>query len=426
MDGFFALLTAGLSLTALGLVALAVARWRSRVWGLWLADGRGTALLAAGWTSVLLGTLCLCVFMAHGAGVLLWVALVIVLAMVVTQRRVDRRRALLRLLAAATRTQRPLAPAVVAFAQESQGKLGREALRLNIALESGAPLAHALSIVGPLTPLRSRGLLYLGQQTNQLTAALEEAADDQEPDNVAGEIMAHLAYFFWLLVFGGTILTFVMIKIVPAFRQIFEDFDAELPAITKLLISLSDMIAELWPLVVLSQLVFWGVFIYSLLIYVGWVQWRMPLPLGWMRGLETSAALKGLALAAEGGHPLHESVAIVATVCPDRWTRRQMERVSTDVASGLDWWESLRLRRLISAADRSLLQAAQRVGNVPWALREVAHRHRWRINYRLRWWLHVLGPPCCWRRASWWALSCVALVPAHCQTDRNAHLRFRV
>jgi type II secretory pathway component PulF len=377
MSEYVALFFVGLVLVLVGMALLVLARWRS----------------VPGWVLTLLGALAICVFMANVFGFLIWLALLVVLAMAFTHRRVGRRRALLRLLAAATRQQRPLAPAVVAFAQESPGALGRQALRLNVALEAGAPLANALALVGPLMPVRGRSLLYVGQQTNQLTSALEAAADDQEPDNAAGEIMAHLTYLFWLLVFGATILTFVMLKIVPAFRQIFADFGTELPGMTLVLITLSTILAEYWPLVLFSQLALWGAFVYSLLIYVGWIPWRFPLPLDWTRAMETSTALRGLALAAEGNRPLDQGIAALAVASPDYWIRHRLELVSNDVAAGLPWWESLWLRRLIGTADRALLQAAERLGNVPWALRALADRQRWRLTYRLRWALHLLAPP---------------------------------
>jgi type II secretory pathway component PulF len=316
-----------------------------------------------------------------------------VLLMAISRRRAGQYRALLRLLAAATRSRQPLGPAVAAFAQESQGVIGRQALRLYEALQGGSPLPAALAVAGPLTPSRQCALLYMGLNSDELASALDEAADEHEPDDVSGEIMAHVAYVFWIVAFGCLILTFVMLKIVPAFQQIFEDFNMELPAMTELLITFSGMAGASWPLLTLSLFALLGAFLYSLLIYIGLLRWRMPLPLRWARGLETSAVLRGLALAAEGQQPLEQGVETLAAAYPDRWTRQKLAQVSSDVAAGTPWWESLWRRQLISNADRSLLQAAQRLGNVPWALRTLSERHRWRMTYRLRWWLQLLGPP---------------------------------
>jgi protein transport protein HofC len=47
---------------------------------------------------------------------------------------------------------------------------------------------------------------------------------------------------------------------------------------------------------------------------------------------------------------------------------------------------------LIGQAEYSVLQAAQRVGNLPWALREMAAGSHRRLVYRLQAWLQILFP----------------------------------
>ena len=55
-----------------------------------------------------------------------------------------------------------------------------------------------------------------------------------------------------------------------------------------------------------------------------------------------------------------------------------------DVGRGRDWAESLYDRRLIRSADLAVLQAAQRAGNLPWAMAEMADSNRRRFAYRLQ------------------------------------------
>jgi len=62
------------------------------------------------------------------------------------------------------------------------------------------------------------------------------------------------------------------------------------------------------------------------------------------------------------------------------------------VTCGVDWVQSLRDRGLISAADLAVLHAAQRVGNLAWALREIADGHRRRLAYRWQTRLQILFP----------------------------------
>ena len=63
--------------------------------------------------------------------------------------------------------------------------------------------------------------------------------------------------------------------------------------------------------------------------------------------------------------------------------RMLLRRAAGDVQDGRDWVESLYSHGLIRRADLAVLQAAERVGNLPWALREMAESNRRRFAYRL-------------------------------------------
>jgi type IV pilus assembly protein PilC len=60
---------------------------------------------------------------------------------------------------------------------------------------------------------------------------------------------------------------------------------------------------------------------------------------------------------------------------------------------GRDWSESLCNQGLIKPADQAVLKAAQRVGNLPWAMREMADSNRRRLAYRLSALVQLAYPP---------------------------------
>ncbi|MGW8256393.1 MAG: type II secretion system F family protein, partial [Thermoguttaceae bacterium] len=69
------------------------------------------------------------------------------------------------------------------------------------------------------------------------------------------------------------------------------------------------------------------------------------------------------------------------------------KRVARDLDQGVSWSDSLRRRRLIQSVDQAVLQAAERVGNLPWALRETADSNRRRMAYRLNAIMQLAFPP---------------------------------
>jgi type II secretory pathway component PulF len=70
-----------------------------------------------------------------------------------------------------------------------------------------------------------------------------------------------------------------------------------------------------------------------------------------------------------------------------------MRRISGELAGGAHWIDALRRAKLISAADAAVLAAAQRAGNLPWALEEMADSVIRRQSYRLQVAMNLIFPP---------------------------------
>ena len=62
------------------------------------------------------------------------------------------------------------------------------------------------------------------------------------------------------------------------------------------------------------------------------------------------------------------------------------------VRAGVDWREALHNARIITSAERALLNSAERAGKLPWALRQIALRREKRDVYRLFADVQVLFP----------------------------------
>jgi protein transport protein HofC len=63
-----------------------------------------------------------------------------------------------------------------------------------------------------------------------------------------------------------------------------------------------------------------------------------------------------------------------------------------EVRHGADWGESLQRHGLIRAADAGVLASAKAVGNLGWALRELAETGERRLALRLQAWVQTLFP----------------------------------
>ena len=114
-------------------------------------------------------------------------------------------------------------------------------------VRNGADLSAALE-----SREKTFGALYIsmvraGEASGQMDQILERLADHLEDgDKLRSELRSALTYPVVSLGLVVSITAFLLIGVVPGFRDVFESLDSELPAITTAVLGLSDSIREQW------------------------------------------------------------------------------------------------------------------------------------------------------------------------------------
>ncbi len=303
--------------------------------------------------------------------------------------------ALLWLLTVSAERSMPLTPVINAFAREQSGRFGRKAKRLAKMLDSGISLPDALDRCPKVLPRHVQSMIRTGVQSGALAPALRQAATIQNLHDPAWTALTgKVGNLFLLLVYSLAVIGFVIFQIIPAFEKIFKDFGVTLPSATQQFIHVAHLAINYW--YILSPILF--LIPYAILRYFGWIRWDLPLIAGLLRRLDTADILDSLALVARQERPMPEGVAALANTYPKRSVRRRLRLAADDIRSGDHWCESLHRRGLIRRADLAILLAAGRVGNVAWALQELAESGRRRFAYRLQAFTQAMFPPlviCC-------------------------------
>jgi type II secretory pathway component PulF len=303
----------------------------------------------------------------------------------VRKRRASQQNALLWLLVASSERSMPLGPAIEAFATEQGGAFAHRARQLGELLAAGAPLPDALELCPKLLPTYALPMIRIGCQSGALAPALRQAAtvhDQQAPSSVS--LVGKISYLTLLPIFGFLVLMFVMVWIIPKFKAIFSDFGTKLPTMTEWLIEVSYFFVNYWYLFSPLFLLFAWLLVYAMLRYFGWTLWDMPLLGRLARRLDSARILDGLAIVARQQRPLVEGIATLAEAYPKSEIRRRLTLATFDIESGGEWAETLWRHSLIRRPELAVLQAAQRAGNLPWAMQEMADSARRRFFYRLQ------------------------------------------
>jgi type II secretory pathway component PulF len=347
-------------------------------------DSMRRGLTIAGWLSIHLGVLGLLALPGFATWAL-WLVYLIIVAMAVRRHRHNERRALLAMLAACASRGIPLEQAARAFAEERADDTGLRTARLADALERGAPLPKALKDSRNPLSLDAQLAAGLGWQIGGLGVALGSAVEFREEFDLhlRGGIEKFL-YLCWVVAFGAMVATFIMIKIVPAFAEMFAEFDFELPKLTVLIINLSNVAVKYWYLFTPLYNVILLAALLTPFYYIGWLSWEPPGLRRLWRRVHMAWVMQSLALVVRRGRPMLEGLQLLAMNYPREYIAARLHAAAARAAGGEHWAEALRSQDLLRSADAAVLQAGERAGNLAWTLEELSEAHLRRMSYRLR------------------------------------------
>ncbi|MGH7129189.1 MAG: type II secretion system F family protein, partial [Planctomycetaceae bacterium] len=158
-------------------------------------------------------------------------------------------------------------------------------------------------------------------------------------------------------------------------------------------ITASDALGRYWYLLVPWMLLYIGGLLVAIVgYYRGWGEFEVPFFGPLLLRLDTPPVLRNLALAIEAGRPVEEALEPISRSHRRRAVRAAAMRTLHAVMSGENCWESLRDAGLVRNREVVLLRAAERVGNLPWALRRLADAISQRRAFRWRAAFEIIQP----------------------------------
>lgn len=117
-------------------------------------------------------------------------------------------------------------------------------------IEGGSPLAEALGKHPVYFDELFCNLVHAGEQAGVLETLLHKIADYKEKtESIKAKIKKAMTYPTAVLVIAGIVTAVLLIFVVPQFEELFKGFGADLPAFTKMVISMSRFLQENWYIV---------------------------------------------------------------------------------------------------------------------------------------------------------------------------------
>jgi type II secretory pathway component PulF len=294
------------------------------------------------------------------------------------------RRSLLRLIAVASEENVPIAPLLTHWAADERGAQKRRLRHLVKLLNGGMPLADAIEAVPAVLSEQGALAVRFDAQSGTRAAAVRSLLEETSGKWAGNEPRTRkpLLYFGVVSVITVLVLTFTQIWIVPQLLNIIEDFGQRPPRVVQLVVSTSNFLIKHWLLIALAVVI---------LLWTFFTAWpgrfvrrslfgRLISP--W-RNVRSADVLQKLAVSAAAGRPIPGALSTLARYHFDPNVRRRLLFVRNEVEQGAEVWQSMSSVGLLAAPEARLLATAERIGNRPWALVQLARAKRRRTSRRL-------------------------------------------
>ena len=262
----------------------------------------------------------------------------------------------------------------------------------------GHTLASGLDDFPQAFPVVYRATVAAGEQAGQLDTVLERLADYTESRHSLRQKISHaLVYPIVLTTLALTIVTFMLIYIVPKVVGVFETTGQELPVLTRSLIALSAFLQNWW-WAVLGTLAA-AVFATGRVLRgenarrrLHWWILAMPLLGRVTRGLNTARFTRTLAILTSSGVPVLEALRIGATVVSNLPMRDAVEDASVRVREGAAIGRSLAQSKLFPPMSIRLISSGEASGELDDMLERAATHQEDEMDNLLGTLLNVLEP----------------------------------
>jgi type IV pilus assembly protein PilC len=163
------------------------------------------------------------------------------------------------------------------------GKLKNALMDVCDEIESGSTLSEAMSKCPRVFTRLYINMIKAGEAGGALEVILQRLADFMErAESLKRKVKGAMIYPIVVILVAVGILTFIMMKIVPVFRTMFEEFDLTLPPMTELLITMSNYVVDYWYMIFIIPV---GIWLFIKLVKkfragrMGWDMFVLKLPI---------------------------------------------------------------------------------------------------------------------------------------------------
>jgi type IV pilus assembly protein PilC len=235
-------------------------------------------------------------------------------------------------------------------------------------VRSGTSLSEAFEAHGTLFPGVYTASLMAGEKSGNLDQVLRRfIAYVKIIGGVRRKTLSALMYPFILLALSCIVVSVIVLRVVPAFANFYEDFGAELPAVTRVMIATSELFRSNLLLIVVvlggAGLVLWRWFKQpSQRMRLQAALLRAPLVGTTATKFATSQFARTLATLLSGGIPLVSALDVAARAIGNRAMASHVGAVAQQVREGQSMAQAMSVRGVFPDVALKMVEVGEATG----------------------------------------------------------------
>lgn len=265
-------------------------------------------------------------------------------------------------------------------------------------IRGGKSLSEAFGLYEKIFSKVYIAALMAGERSGNLVNTISQYIDYAKTiSRTKSRIRSALSYPSLLLFFSFFLLLILVNFILPRFSEFYADFEAQLPGITRLLMSFSLAVRSHFLLLMAILLALVLVYFQvrkneKALVLID--RLKLGFPYGGMIWLESGVSLfcRTLSLLLGGGISLLESVGIARQAVPNRFLRQQLDKLPDHIKNGESLSESLRHSVFFPALSLDMIRIGETSANLEGMLADVADVYDERIQAKINTFVSLVEP----------------------------------
>jgi type IV pilus assembly protein PilC len=265
-------------------------------------------------------------------------------------------------------------------------------------VESGSTLSEAFAKHPKCFDRLYVNMLRAGEAGGALEVILQRLADFKEKaQTLKRKIIGAMVYPIVVILVAVAILSFILIYIIPKFKKIFADFQMKLPAITELLLDISDFFSTNWyvfPLVII------GIWLFIKLVCLfkkgryawDWVKLHIPIVGGIIEKTIIARTTRTLGTLVSSGVPILEALSIVKETCNNAVYEHMYQRVYESIREGETIAAPLKESRLVDDMVVNMIDVGEETGELDKMLYKIAEVYEEEVDILVESLISLLEP----------------------------------